>query len=118
MAINLTGKYQDGSSAREYVVMQDDVQRTDRNASIAFLRVMRQRDEHVDSGNLYVSDETFAQAGADDHARNAALAASLVRWIAERPVAEPHFQLRATLDAANPSAPVAILNEAYGLANP
>ena len=116
MAINLTGKYQDGS-AREYVVMQDDVQRTDRNASIAFLRVMRKRDEQVESGNLYVSDETFAQAGADEHARNAALAASLVRWITERPAAELHFQLRASFDAANPSAPLVIVNEGYGLAD-
>ena len=116
MALNLTGRYEDGS-AREYVVMQDDVQRTDRNAYIAFLRVMRKRDEHVDSGNLYVSDETFAQAGADDHARNAALAAALVRWIAERPVAEPHFQIRASLDATNPSATVAMLNEEYGRAD-
>lgn len=117
MAINLTGQYKDGN-ARDYVVMQDDVQRTDRNASIAFLRVMRQRDELVESGNLYVSDETFAQAGADDHARNAALAASLVRWIGAQPVAEPHFQLRATLDAANPSAPVAILDDGFGIAKP
>ena len=116
MAINLTGRYEDGS-AREYVVMQDDVQRTDRNASIVFLRVMRKRNEQVESGNLYVSDETFAQAGADDHARSAALAASLVQWIAGEPGTEPHFQLRATLDAANPSAPVAIINEGYGLAD-
>ena len=116
MAVNLTGKYQDGS-AREYVVMQDDVQRTDRVASIAFLRVMRQQDEQVESGTLYVHDDTFRAAGADDPARNEALARALVRWIAERPVVERYFQLRATLDASGPSATIALLSETYGRAD-
>ncbi len=115
MAINLTGKYEDGS-AREYVVMQDDVQRTDRIAFIAFLRVMRQRDEQVESGTVYISDDTFMEAGADDRARNDAIARALVRWIAERAVVERYFQLRASLDASNPSPTVAMLSESYGRA--
>jgi hypothetical protein len=116
VAINLTGKYEDGS-ARAYVVMQDDVQRTDRVAFIAFLRVMRQRDEQVESGTVYISDETFAGAGPDDHARNEVIARAIVQWIAERPVAERYFQLRASLDANSPSPAVALLSETYGRAD-
>jgi hypothetical protein len=116
VAINLTGKYQDGS-AREYVVMQDDVQRTDRIASIAFLRVMRQQDEQVESGTVYISDDTFMGAGADDHARNDVIARAIVHWIAERPVAERYFQLRASLDSGSPSPAIALLSEAYGRAD-
>ena len=116
MAINLTGKYEDGST-REYVVMQDDVQRTDRIAFIAFLRVMRQRDEQVESGTVYISDDTFMGAGADDQARNDVIARALVQWIAERPVVERYFQLRASLDLNSPSPAIAMLSEAYGRAD-
>ncbi len=116
MAINLTRKYEDGR-AREYLVMQDDAQRTDRSAFIAFLRVMRQRDEQVESGTVHISDETFMGAGPDDHARNDAIARAIVQWIAERPVAERYFQLRASLDASSPSATVAMLSETYGRAD-
>ena len=115
VAINLTGKYDD--RAREYVVMQDNIQRTDRNASIAFLRVMRQQDEQVESGTLYVHDDTFMAAGADDPARNDAIARALVQWIADRPVAERYFQLSASVDASGPSPTVAMLSETYGRAD-
>jgi hypothetical protein len=116
VAINLTGRYEDGS-AREYVVMQDDAQRTDRSAFIAFLRVMRQRDEQVESGTVYVHDDTFMAAGSDDAARNDAIARAVVQWIADRPVAERYFQLRASVDASRPSATVAMLSETYGRAD-
>jgi hypothetical protein len=115
VAINLTGKYEDGT-AREYVVMQDDAQRTDRNAYIAFLRVMRQRDEQVESGTVYVHDDTFMAAGSDDHARNDAIARAVVQWIADRPVAERYFQLRASLDPSSPSPAISLLSESYGRA--
>ena len=100
MAIYLTGRYQD-TSGRDYVVMQDDLQRTDRNASIAFLRVMRQQDEQIGSGTIHVSDDAFAAAGSDDDARNSAIGGALIVWIAGTPAIQRYFQLRAI--AANDS---------------
>ena len=117
MAINLTGKHQD-DSGRDYVVMQDDAQRTDRNAYIAFLRVMRQRDEQVESGTVYVHDDTFVAAGSDDDARSRAIAQAIVQWIADRPVAERYFQLRASVDPSTPSPAIALISETYGRADP
>lgn len=115
MGINLTGRFHDDST-REYVVMQDDVQRTDRNASIALVRVMRQRDEEVVSGSVYVLDETFSRLGADDAARSAAVAEALVAWIAGQPGVERHFQLRTTIDeaGAGPAPAITMLSETYG----
>jgi hypothetical protein len=95
--IDLTGKYED-VSARDYVVMEDSVQRTDRRAFIAFVRVMRQRDETIRRGSIYIDDETFAGAGPDDAARNGAIARALVWWLAEHPAIDPFFQLRASLN--------------------
>jgi hypothetical protein len=112
VAINLTGKFHD-DKAREYVVMQDDTQRTDRNAWIVLVRVMRQRDEEVVSGSVYVSDETLSRLGADDATRSAALAEALVAWIAVQPGAEQHFQLRTTLDETGAAPAITMLSETY-----
>lgn len=109
MPIDLTGKYED-ISARDYVLMQDDVQRTDRSASYAHMRVMRQRDEDVRSGTIYISDETFAGAGPDDDTRNGAIARALVWWITEHPL-EHFFQLRASLNQSGPATTVEMLDE-------
>jgi hypothetical protein len=113
VGINLTGKFQ-GDGTREYVVMQDDLQRTDRNAWIALVRVMRQRDEEVVSGSVYVSDETFSRLGADDAARSAAVAEALIGWIAVQPGVEHHFQLRTTLDESGAAPAITMLSETYG----
>jgi hypothetical protein len=113
VAINLTGTFRD-DSGREYVVMQDDVQRTDRNAWIALVRMMRQRDEEVVSGSVYVLDETFSRLGADDAARSAAVAEALVAWIAAQPGVERHFQLRTTIDETGTAPAVTMLTETYG----
>ena len=113
MGLNLTGRYEDGTG-RAYVVMQDDVQRTDRNASISFLRVMRQRDEEVVSGNVHISDEAFERAGADDTERSAALARAVVGWLAGRPSSEQHFQLRAGV-APGAATGVEMLSELFGV---
>jgi hypothetical protein len=110
MPIDLTGKYVD-ADARPYVVMQDDVQRTDRSAFIAFLRVMRERDEIVRSGTIHISDETFTGAGADDQARNGAIAAALVTWIVGRDAVDRFFQLRARAGAGGPAPAVEMLDE-------
>ena len=93
--VDLAGKYAD-ADARGYVVMQDDAQRQDRRAFIALVRVMRQRDEMVRRGMIYVSDDIFAEAGPDDEGRNGAIARALVGWLADHP-AEEFFQLRATI---------------------
>jgi hypothetical protein len=97
--------------------MQDDAQRTDRSAYIAFVRVMRQRDEHVADGTIYVSDDTFSAAGPDDDARNDAVARALVGWIAGRPGAERHFQLRAIPESTGSSTTIRMLSETYGRAD-
>ena len=110
MPIDLTGKYED-VSARDYVLMQDGVQRTDRSAFIAFVRVMRQRDENVPSGTIHISDQTFTGAGPDDDTRNGAIARALVRWIAERPTIERFFQLRASLTEGDRATTVDMLDE-------
>lgn len=111
MPIDLTGQYED-ISARDYVLMQDDVQRTDRNASIAYVRVMRQRDENVRGGTIYISDETFTGAGPDDDTRNGAVARALVWWIAEHPTVERFFQLRGSLNKSGQATTVEMLDEA------
>ena len=110
MPIDLTGKYGDGD-ARDYVLMQDDVQRTDRSASIAFVRVMRERDEIVRSGTIYISDETFTGTGPDDQARNGAIAAAVVSWIAGHESASRFFQLRARSDVSGSAPTVQMLDE-------
>lgn len=110
MPIDLTGRYGDNST-RDYVLMQDDVQRTDRNAFIAFVRVMRHRDENVRSGTIHIYDETFAGAGTDDRARNEAIARALVCWIADQPPVERFFQLRASLNASGPATTIEMLDE-------
>jgi hypothetical protein len=93
--IELAGKYED-ASARGYVVMQDDAQRSERRAFIAFVRVMRQKDETVRSGTIYITDETFIDAGSDDESRSGAVARALVWWLANHPTAQ-FFQLQARI---------------------
>ena len=51
MPVDLTGRYRDGD-ARDYVLMQDDVQRSDRSAFIAFVRVMRERAYHKPTSSI------------------------------------------------------------------
>lgn len=91
--IDLSGQYGD-ASGRDCVVMQDSAERMDRRAWVTLVRVMRRRDEIVRRGSVFIADETFAAAGADDRSRNAALALALVSWIAEHP-AVPIFELQA-----------------------
>jgi hypothetical protein len=110
MPIDLTGAYE-AADGRDYVLMQDSVQRTDRNAFIAFVRMMRERDEIVRSGTIHISDETFTGAGTDDQARNDAIANALVSWI-DRPESADHFfQLRAGSGASGSAPTVQILDE-------
>ena len=110
MPIDLTGKYED-AEARDYVLMQDDVQRTDRSAFIAFVRVMREGDEIVRSGTIYISDETFTGAGSDDQTRNGAIATAVVSWIAGHESTSRFFQLRAGSGASGPAPTVQMLDE-------
>jgi hypothetical protein len=97
--IDLAGKYED-ASARDYVVMQDDAQRSERRAFMAFVRVMRQKDETVRSGTIYVPDEAFADAGSDEQSRNGAIARALVWWLADHPTAQ-FFQLQARISESD-----------------
>lgn len=94
--IDLSGKYEDGG-ARNYVVMQDSAERMDRRAWVTLVRVMRRKDDIVRRGSIFIWDETFAEAGADDDRRNDVVARALVSWIAEHP-GVPIFELQARIN--------------------
>jgi hypothetical protein len=77
MAIQLSGLYED-SEARDYTILQDDVQRSDRDGFTIHVRVMRQHDPEPRSGTIYLSDETWTDAGPSDEARGNAIGRALV----------------------------------------
>jgi hypothetical protein len=105
--MDLSGKYD--VNARAYVVIQDAVQRNDRFAFGAFLRVMRQRDDTVQRGTILITEEAFGAAGPDDQARSAAIANAVVTWLADH--RDEVFQIRARVTASEGASCVRILDE-------
>jgi hypothetical protein len=106
--MDLSGRYD--VNARAYVVMQDAVQRNDRYALGAFLRIMRQRDETVQRGTLLITEDAFGAAGPDDAARSAAIGRAIVSWLAEHRAEV--FQIRASVSQVDGEPAVTILDEA------
>jgi hypothetical protein len=95
MAIQLSGLYED-TEARDYTILQEDVQRSQREGFTVRLRVMRQNDPEMRSGTVDLSDETWTDAGSSDEERSNAVGRALVWWLAEHPVRR-EFHVRAAL---------------------
>ena len=98
MPIQLSGLYED-SEARDYTILQEDVQRSERDGFTVHVRVMRQHDPEARAGTVYLSNETWTDAGASDEARSNAVGRALVWWLAEHPV-RTEFHVRATLKSS------------------
>jgi hypothetical protein len=57
---------------------------------------MRQHDPETRSGTIYLSDDTWTDAGSSDEARGNAIGRALVWWLAEHPV-RTEFHVQAAL---------------------
>jgi hypothetical protein len=95
MAIQLSGLYED-AEARDYTVLQEDVQRSERDGFTIHVRVMRQNDPETRSGTVSLSNETWTDAGPSDEARSNAIGRALVWWLPEHPV-RTAFHVRVAL---------------------
>lgn len=80
VSIVLSGVYK-GLDARDYAVLQDDVQRIERGEFVAHVRVVRQWHPYVQTGTIRIPYNVFRSVGRTDEHRNSIISLAIVDWL-------------------------------------